>query len=80
LPQNAIPVALLFFNIGVEVGQLIFVAAVLSLIWLSRYAALLLLNVALVNRAFGRLDGAIAYGIGGIAAYWLIERTAAFFA
>ena len=80
LPQHAIPVALLFFNIGVEVGQLIFVAVVLSLIWLSRYAALLLLNVALVNRAFGRLDGAIAYGIGGIAAYWLIERTAAFFA
>ena len=30
LPQHAIPVALLFFNVGVEIGQLIFVAAVLS--------------------------------------------------
>ena len=29
LPQHAIPVALLFFNLGVEVGQLVFVAAVL---------------------------------------------------
>jgi hydrogenase/urease accessory protein HupE len=79
LPQHAIPVALLFFNIGVEVGQLTFVAAVLSLIWLSRYAASLLFEGGLVKRAFDRLDGAVAYGIGGVAAYWLIERTAAFF-
>ena len=28
LPQNAIPVALLFFNLGVEAGQLLFIAAV----------------------------------------------------
>jgi hypothetical protein len=80
LPQHAIPVALLFFNIGVEVGQLIFVAAVLSLIWLLRHAALLLADGVSVKRAFDRLDGAIAYAIGGIAAYWLIERTTAFFA
>jgi hydrogenase/urease accessory protein HupE len=78
LPQHAIPVALLFFNIGVETGQLIFVAAVLSLIWLLRYAALLLLEVSLVQRAFDRLDGAVAYGIGGVSAYWLMERTSAF--
>ena len=80
LPQHAIPVALLFFNIGVEVGQLIFVATVLSLIWLLRQVASLLLEVTLVKRAFDRLDVTIAYGIGGIAAYWLIERTTAFFA
>jgi hydrogenase/urease accessory protein HupE len=79
LPQHAIPVALLFFNTGVEVGQLIFVAAVLSLIWLSRYAASLLFETGLVKRAFDRLDVTIAYGIGGVAAYWLIERTTAFF-
>jgi hydrogenase/urease accessory protein HupE len=30
LPQTAIPLALLFFNVGVEIGQLVFVAAVLS--------------------------------------------------
>jgi hydrogenase/urease accessory protein HupE len=80
LPQHVIPVALLFFNVGVEVGQLIFVAAVLSLIWLLRLAASLVLEVALVKRAFDRLNGAIAYGIGGMAAYWLIERTTTFFA
>jgi hydrogenase/urease accessory protein HupE len=80
LPQHAIPVALLFFNVGVEVGQLIFVAAVLSLIWLLRYAALQFSDAALVKRAFDRLDVTVAYGIGGVAAYWLIERTTAFFA
>jgi hydrogenase/urease accessory protein HupE len=80
LPQHAIPVALLFFNVGVEIGQLIFVSAVLSLIWLLRHAASRLLEAALVKRAFDRLDGAIAYGIGVVAAYWLVERTAAFFA
>ena len=80
LPQHAIPVALLFFNVGVETGQLVFVAALLSLIWLLRYAASQLLAAALVKRAFDRLDVTIAYGIGVVAAYWLIERTTAFFA
>ena len=31
LPQTAIPVALLMFNVGVEVGQLLFVAAVVAI-------------------------------------------------
>jgi hydrogenase/urease accessory protein HupE len=78
LPQHAIPVALLFFNVGVEIGQLFFVAAVLSLMWL--HGASQLLEAALVKRTFDRLDGTIAYGIGVVAAYWLIERTTAFFA
>jgi hydrogenase/urease accessory protein HupE len=80
LPQHAIPVALLFFNVGVEIGQLLFVAAVLSLIWLLHHVASQLLEAAFVRRAFDRLDVAVAYGIGGVAAYWLIERTTSFFA
>jgi hydrogenase/urease accessory protein HupE len=80
LPQHAIPVALLFFNIGVEIGQLVFVVTVLSLIWLSRYAASRLLEAAVFRRAFDRFDVTAAYGIGAVAAYWLIERTTAFFA
>jgi hydrogenase/urease accessory protein HupE len=80
LPQHAIPVALLFFNVGVEIGQLIFVSAVLSLIWLLHYAASQLLDAALVERAFDRHDVTVAYGIGVVAAYWLVERTTAFFA
>ena len=80
LPQHAIPVALLFFNVGVEIGQLVFVASVLSLIWLLRLAASQLVEASLVRRTFDRLDVGIAYGIGIVAAYWLIERTTAFFA
>ena len=32
LPQSSIPIALLFFNVGVELGQLLFVGAVLAVI------------------------------------------------
>jgi hydrogenase/urease accessory protein HupE len=80
LPQHAIPLALLFFNVGVEIGQLVFVAAVLSLIWSLRHVASRLGEAAFVKRSFDRLDVAAAYGIGVIAAYWLIGRTIAFFA
>jgi hydrogenase/urease accessory protein HupE len=80
LPQHAIPVALLFFNVGVEIGQLVFVAAVLSLIWLLDRVASQLWEAAIVKRVFERLDVTAAYGIGAVAAYWLIERTTAFFA
>src|SRR6476661_3659618 len=36
LPQNAISLALLFFNIGVEVGQLLFISVVLAVVALVR--------------------------------------------
>jgi hydrogenase/urease accessory protein HupE len=80
LPQHAIPVALLFFNIGVEIGQLLFVTTVLSLISLSRYVASQVLEPALIQRTFDLLDVTAAYAIGIAAAYWLVERTTAFFA
>ena len=38
LPQGQIPTALLFFNIGVELGQLVFVTAALAIIPLVRLA------------------------------------------
>ena len=70
LPQHAVPLALLFFNLGVEVGQLIFVAAALGAVWLWRRASLP------VPAAWQRVT---AYAIGSIAAFWVIERTAAIF-
>lgn len=72
LPPDAAPQALLLFNVGVEIGQLVFIGAVLGLMaagrWLwqarhwttPRWAAL-----------------APAYLIGSLSAYWLIERTLA---
>ena len=79
VPQHAIPVALLFFNVGVEIGQLIFVAAVLSLISLVHHVASKLLEPARLQQSFDRLDMTVAHAIGVMAAYWLIERTTAFF-
>lgn len=65
LPQRAIPLALLFFNVGVEVGQLLFIAAVLALGACWRRVRLPIPEV------WPRFA---AYGIGGAAAYWFIER------
>jgi hydrogenase/urease accessory protein HupE len=79
LPHHAIPIALLFFNLGVEMGQLVFVAAVLTAGELFRRAIAFRLAPALVQRTVKRLDVTAAYAIGAVAAYWLIERTSAFF-
>jgi hydrogenase/urease accessory protein HupE len=79
LPQHAIPVALLFFNLGVEIGQLAFVAAVLAAGGLFRTAMTLRIEPVLIQRAADRLDVNAAYAIGTVAAFWLIDRTSAFF-
>jgi len=79
LPQHAIPVALLFFNLGVEIGQLAFVAGVLAAGGLFRTAMALRLEPSLIQRTVNRLDVFAAYAIGTVAAFWLIERTSAFF-
>jgi hypothetical protein len=79
LPQHAIPVALLFFNLGVEMGQLAFVAVVLAAGCLIRAAMALRFEPVLVQRAVYRLDVIAAYAIGTLAAFWLVERTSAFF-
>ncbi|MBR1187416.1 HupE/UreJ family protein [Bradyrhizobium sp. AUGA SZCCT0160] len=79
LPQHSIAVALLFFNIGVEIGQLIFVAAVLSLMSLLRVVMAKLLEPPRIQPSLDRLDMTVAYAIGIMAAYWLVERTTAFF-
>ncbi|TCK99267.1 hydrogenase/urease accessory protein HupE [Shimia isoporae] len=75
LPQTDIPLALLSFNLGVEIGQLIFVAAVLvtatilrrlvpwAVAWVRPGTPLWILSV---------------YAIGGVSAYWFIDRVSGF--
>ena len=73
LPQISIPIALLFFNVGVEIGQLLFIASV--------FAA-----IALVQQITRRIDlprpawawAVPPYAIGSLAVFWVIQRTAAF--
>jgi uncharacterized membrane protein YqjE len=69
LPEQSIPLALLLFNVGVELGQLLFIgAALLVYAILKRYARL--------QPQWMRL--APAYLIGTLAAYWTIDRTVSF--
>jgi hydrogenase/urease accessory protein HupE len=77
LPQHAIPLALLFFNLGVEVGQLAFVAFVMTLAWAVRWLASRQ-GPADAQQVLARIDILAAYIIGAPAAYWLIERTSGF--
>ena len=67
LPQQSIPLALLFFNVGVELGQLMFIAAMIALLSLFRWIG------APVRRA---ITLATVYAIGTIAMYWTFERIA----
>jgi hydrogenase/urease accessory protein HupE len=69
VPQHEVPLALFMFNVGVETGQLLFIAAVLSLI-----ALLKRLPVTAPQGAWRLLP----YSIGGVAAYWTIDRVASF--
>ncbi len=69
LPQNAIPLALFAFNVGVELGQLAFVAAVLLAWGLVRGLGL---------QGPGWLAEVPAYTIGGLATFWTLQRVAGF--
>ena len=68
LPQNEIPLALLFFNVGVELGQLAFVVLMLALMRSFR---------ALEIRWPRWAELVPGYAVGSLGAFWFIERTAA---
>ena len=67
LPEHAIPLSLFLFNLGVEIGQLIFVALVMAALWLLR-------RVRWPQAAPRRAWSAASYGIGSFAMFWFLER------
>jgi hydrogenase/urease accessory protein HupE len=81
LPEKDVPLALLTFNIGVEVGQLMFIAAAV---------ALLSFVTRLLRRGRGGEHGPwytetvirtpVAYLVGSMAAFWVVQRVVAFWA
>ena len=69
LPQGDIPLALLSFNIGVEIGQLVFIALLLTLVQTVRRFATIPSAAAVAS----------AYAIGSVAAFWSVQRLDAMF-
>jgi len=72
LPQASIPSALLFFNVGVEIGQLLFIGSVFAILALARQ----------VTRRINVPQPAWAwavppYAIGSLAIFWAMQRTLA---
>ena len=68
LPQVEVITGLIFFNIGVEIGQVIFALGVV----------LLLRGAALAGLDLDRGRSVAGYAVGCVAAYWLIDRLVAF--
>ena len=69
LPAGHIPLALLFFNVGVEIGQLLFVAVVLGLAALFRLARRPLPRWAALRSALSHWS---------LAMFWVIQRVSVF--
>jgi hydrogenase/urease accessory protein HupE len=73
LPPREIPAALLFFNVGVELGQLAFVGAVCGVAAFGKWFARVF---SVTTPSWTRRIA--PYAIGGTAAFWLIARFSSF--
>jgi len=88
LPQTEIPAALLAFNVGVEIGQILFVGVIIATVWVitSIMGALSGMEGASPRRVEGitslewlrRIEQPLAYTVGGITIIWTVERTMVF--
>lgn len=74
LPDGEVAVALLFFNLGVELGQIAFIIAVVVLAMVLLRSLRWLRSSASLQEQASRV---VAYGIGIPACLWFVERTLA---
>lgn len=65
LSDSDVPLALLFFNLGVEAGQVAFICTLVAVHALFRRAA---------GELVPALHRGLAYGLGCIATFWFLER------
>lgn len=76
LPKGEVPLALLIFNVGVEVGQILFILFVVATGFLLRRFFPAVIDGVITRGSPGsRLAG---YAAGSIAGLWFVERVAAF--
>ena len=69
LPQSMKIHALLFFNVGVEVGQLLFIVAVMAISFFA------IKSIPAVDKSQVVITQLTIYFIGSCSAYWLFERS-----
>jgi hydrogenase/urease accessory protein HupE len=79
LPQTELPTALLFFNVGVEIGQILFVLALLAAFFVLRPLLVRVLRWGPDDAVhWSSLTIPASYVIGSIASYWMIDRVSGF--
>ena len=75
LPQTELLTGLLFFNVGVEIGQVLFAGAIIVLMIIAKRWAGQWLNG---TRQQSQVRLACSYSVGSVAAYWWLERCVGF--
>jgi len=76
VPASDVPLALLFFNVGVELGQLFFITLIVFFAYSAKYI------VGYCGYAFvhkSQWSNPLAYGLGFVSMYWAIERSVLIF-
>ena len=69
LPQSDLLVGLLFFNLGVEIGQVIFLFSI----------GFISLSFVRISMSLEKQSVLVAYTAGASSAYWFIDRLMGFF-
>ena len=79
IPKSDVPLALLFFNVGVEIGQLLFIAALL-IVYNFLIQTLVAISKTSTRKGFTLTKSELvaAYVIGSVSSYWMIERIVGF--
>lgn len=76
LPQTEIPAALLAFNVGVEIGQVLFMLTIIGFFMLA--VRLIKYFECRSNKWFFSIEKVAAYSIGSVATLWTLERVSIF--
>lgn len=80
LPTTELPTALLFFNLGVEIGQIIFVLVIFGTIILTHVTRTKMNSQTAFSLSKARVGTMTAYSLGSVATFWTIERVLIFWA
>jgi len=76
VPASDVPLALLFFNVGVELGQLLFIALIVFFAYSAKYL-IGYCGYTFVHKS--QWSNPLAYGLGFVSMYWAIERSVLIF-